>query len=71
MSSTVDELGISNSGVEASREPSVLARGMDDANMGDEVAQGDTSDVESISGDEIREPRRRNTARRIERQGRL
>ena len=29
--------------------------------MGDEVAQRDISDAESISGDEIREPRRRNS----------
>ena len=41
--------------------PNVSARGADDANMGDEVAQRDISDAESISGDEIREPRRRNS----------
>ena len=39
--------------------------------MGDEVAQKDISDAGSISGDEIREPRRRNspsdpTSREIE-----
>ena len=36
----------------------VSARGADDANMRDEVAQRDVSDAESISGDGIREPRR-------------
>ena len=41
--------------------PNVSARGADDANVGDEVAQRDISDAESISGDEIREPRRRNS----------
>ena len=60
---TVDQLGTSNPGVEASRDapgaPSVLARCMEDSNLGDEVAQRGASDVESISGDEIREPRRR------------
>ena len=61
MSNTVDELGISRFGVEASRRPSVPARDMTDAHVGDEVAQGGASDVESISGDEIREPRRRNS----------
>ena len=35
----------------------VSARGADDVNMGDEVAQRDISDAESISGDE----RRRNS----------
>ena len=58
---TVDQLGTSNPGVEASRDapgaPSVLARCMEDSNLGDEVAQRSASDVESISGDEIREPR--------------
>ena len=47
----VGELSTSNLGTE----------GADDANMGDEVAQRDMSDAESISGDEIREPRRRNS----------
>ena len=41
--------------------PNVSARGADDANMGDEVAQRDISDAESIGGDEIQEPRRRNS----------
>ena len=35
----------------------MLARCMEDSNLGDEVAQRGASDVESISGDEIREPR--------------
>ena len=41
--------------------PHVSARRADDANMGDEVAQRDISDAESISGAEIRELRRKNT----------
>ena len=47
------------------------ARGADDVDMGDEVAQTGVSDAESIEGDEVRGPRRRNclsdpTSREIE-----
>ena len=47
------------------------ARGADDVDIGDEVAQRGASDAESIGGDEVREPRRRNspshpTSREIE-----
>ena len=41
--------------------PNVSARGADDVDMGDEVAQRGVSDAESIEGDEVREPRRRNS----------
>ena len=40
--------------------PNVSARGADDIDMGDEVAQRGIGDAESINGDEVREPRRRN-----------
>ena len=51
--------------------PNVSTRGADDVDMGDEVAQRSVSDAESIEGDEVREPRRRNswsdpTSREIE-----
>ena len=51
--------------------PSVCARGADDVDMGDEVAHGGVSDSESVGGDELREPQRRNgpsdpTSREIE-----
>ena len=51
--------------------PNVSARGADDVDMGDEVAQRGVSDAESVGGDELREPRRRNspsdpTSRQIE-----
>ena len=51
--------------------PNVSARLTDDIYMGDEVAQRGVSDAESIGGDEVREPRRRNspsdpTSREIE-----
>ena len=36
-------------------------RGADDVDMGDEVAKRVASDGESIGGDEVREPRRRNS----------
>ena len=47
------------------------ARGADDVDMGDEVAQRGANTAESIGGDEVREPRRRNspsdpTSREIE-----
>ena len=62
---TVGELSTSNPGAEAPRvppeAPNVSARRADDANMGDEVAQRDISDAESISGAKIRELRRRNS----------
>ena len=41
--------------------PNVSARGADDVDMGDEVAQRGASDAESIGSDEVREPRRRNS----------
>ena len=51
--------------------PNVSARGADDVDMGDEVAQRGVSDVESVGSDELRELRRRNspsdpTSREIE-----
>ena len=51
--------------------PNVSARGADDVDMGDEVAQRGVRDAESVGGDELREPRRRNspsdpTSREIE-----
>ena len=70
------ELSTSNPGLEEPREapevaPNVSARGADDVDIGDEVAQRGASDAESIGGDEVREPRRRNspshpTSREIE-----
>ena len=72
---TVGELSTSNPGAEVLRvppeAPNVSARRADDANMGDEVAQRDISDAESISGAESRELRRKNrpsdpTSREIE-----
>ena len=39
--------------------PNVSARGADDVDMGDEVAQRGVSDAESVGSDELREPRRR------------
>ena len=41
--------------------PNVSARRADDIDMGDEVAQRGVSDAESTRGDEVREPRRRNS----------
>ena len=41
--------------------PNMSARGADDVDMGDEVAQRDVSDAESVGGDEYRERRRRNS----------
>ena len=38
------------------------ARGADGVEMGDEVAQRGASDAESVVGDELREPRRRNSS---------
>ena len=51
--------------------PNVSERGANDVDMGDEVAQRGVTDAESIEGDEVREPRRRNspsnpTSREIE-----
>ena len=51
--------------------PNVSARGADGVDMGDEVAQGDVSDVESVGGDELREPRRDGTARQTQSPGKL
>ena len=60
------ELGTSNPGSEVPREapevaPNVSARGADIVDMRDDVAQRRASDAESIGGDEVREPRRRNS----------
>ena len=70
------ELSTSNPGSEVPRgapevAPNVSARGADDVDMGDEVAQRGVSDAESVGGDELRESRRRNspsdpTSREIE-----
>ena len=51
--------------------PNVSARGADDVDMGDAVAQRGFSDAEFVGSDELREPRRRNspsdpTSREIE-----
>ena len=51
--------------------PNVSVRGADDVDMGDGVAQRDVIDAESVGGDELREPLRRNstldpTSREIE-----
>ena len=51
--------------------PNVSARGADDVDIRDEVAQRGVSDAESVGSDELREPRRRNspsdpTSREIE-----
>ena len=37
------------------------ARAADDVDLGDEVAQSGASDAESVGGDELREPRRRDS----------
>ena len=37
------------------------ARRADDIDMGDEVTQRSVSDAEFVDGDEVREPRRRNS----------
>ena len=42
--------------------PEVAPRGADEIDMGDEVAQRSASD---IGGDEVREPRRRNSPSKI------
>ena len=60
------ELSTSNPGSEVPKgapevAPNVSARGADDVDMGDEVPQRGGSDAESIGGDEVREPRRRNS----------
>ena len=47
--------------------PNVSARGADDVDMGDEMAQRGFSDAESVGRDELREPRRRRTAHQIQR----
>ena len=41
--------------------PNVSARSADDVDIGDEVAQGGVGDAGSVGGDELREPRRRNS----------
>ena len=59
------ELSTSNPGSEvpgvALEAPNVSARRADDIDMGDEVAQRSVSDAEFVDGDEVREPRRRNS----------
>ena len=62
-----DELRTSNLGAEevpgvvaSEVAPNVSARGPDDVDMGDEVAQRGVSNAESVGSDELREPRRRN-----------
>ena len=60
----VGELSTSNPGTEVPGEPevpNVSARGADDVDMGDEVAQRGVSDAVSVGCDEVREPRRRNS----------
>ena len=46
--------------------PNVSARGTDDVDMGDEVAQRGVSDAESVGGEELRELGRRNSPSEIE-----
>ena len=62
---TIGELSTSPPGTKVPRVelevPNVSARGADDDDMGDEVAQRGVSDPESIGGDAVREPRRRNS----------
>ena len=62
---TAGELSTSNPRTEVPgagpEAPNVSARGADDVDMGDEVAQRSVSDAEPIGGDEVREPRRRNS----------
>ena len=59
------DLSTSNPGSEvpgvALEAPNVSARRADDIDMGDEVAQRSVSDAEFVDGDEVREPRRRNS----------
>ena len=61
------ELSTSNPGAEIPEvvapevAPNVSARGADDVDIGDEVAQSGVSDAQSVRGDELREPRRRNS----------
>ena len=55
------ELSTSNPRTEVPEAPSVSARGADDVDIGDEVAQRGVNDAEAIEGDEVREPRRPNS----------
>ena len=55
------ELSTSNSKTEVPEAPNVSARGADDVDIGDEVAQRGVNDAEAIEGDEVREPRRPNS----------
>ena len=48
-------------GVAPEVAPNVSARGADDVDMGDEVAQRSVSDAESVRCDELRELRRQNS----------
>ena len=72
---TIGDLSTANPGAEVPGvvapevAPNVSARGPDDVDMGDEVAQRGVSDAESVGCDELREPRRRN--RQIQRPGKL
>ena len=62
---TVSELTTSNPGTGtrggATGMPERVCKGADDVSMGNAVAERNISDAESISGDEIREPRRKNS----------
>ena len=58
---TVGELSTSIPKTEVPEAPNVSARGADDVDIGDEVAQRGVNDAEAIEGDEVREPRRRNS----------
>ena len=59
------ELSTSNPGSEvpgvALEAPNMSARRADDIDIGDEVTQRSVSDAEFVDGDEVREPRRRNS----------
>ena len=60
------ELSTSNPGTEVPGvapevAANVSARGGDDVEMGDEVAQRGVTEAESVGSDELREPRRRNS----------
>ena len=67
------ELSTSNPGSEvpgvALEAPNVSARQADDIDMGDEVAQRSVSDAEFVDGNEVREPRRRNSPSKSNVQG--
>ena len=68
------ELSTSNPEAEVPRvaleAPNMSARRADDIDMGDEVTQRSVSYAEFVDGDEVREPRRRNS-RQIQRPRKL